>query len=86
MHLLRSIQKKEAQNPEGYPFNLPVIQTLKQLDFSSSVSFFVGENGCGKSTLMRAIASAANVRVIGQDQKPNNQRVLIRSVWHPLLN
>ncbi|MAT43851.1 MAG: hypothetical protein CL609_16065 [Anaerolineaceae bacterium] len=26
---------------------------MAQLEFSSSVTFFVGENGCGKSTLMR---------------------------------
>lgn len=75
MPLLRSIQIKETQNSDSYPFNLPVIRTLENLDFSSSVSFFVGENGCGKSTLMRAIAFAANVRVIGQDQKPKNQTV-----------
>lgn len=40
---------------------LPVIKFLskeKQLSFSSNVTFFVGENGTGKSTLLEAIAVA----------------------------
>ena len=40
---------------------LPVVQYLekvKTLDFSVSVTFFVGENGTGKSTLLEAIAVA----------------------------
>lgn len=40
---------------------LPMIQYLakeKQLTFSSNVTFFVGENGTGKSTLLEAIAVA----------------------------
>lgn len=40
---------------------LPVIKYLKEferLDFSADVTFFVGENGTGKSTLLEAIAVA----------------------------
>ena len=40
---------------------LPVVQYLRKvntLNFSSSVTFFVGENGTGKSTLLEAIAVA----------------------------
>jgi predicted ATPase len=40
-----------------YPFQLPVIQSLHKLEFSSQrIAFFVGENGSGKSTLLEAIA------------------------------
>lgn len=45
----------------SYLQTLPVVQHLdkvKTLDFSSSVTFFVGENGTGKSTLLEAIAVA----------------------------
>lgn len=39
-----------------YPFSLPIIKNLKEINFSSQVTFFVGENGSGKSTILEAIA------------------------------
>src|SRR2546426_154392 len=38
-----------------YPFNLPAIRTL-DLRLLRPVTFFVGENGTGKSTVMEALA------------------------------
>lgn len=40
-----------------YPFNVPAIQSLNELEIKSRVCFFVGENGSGKSTLLEAIAA-----------------------------
>lgn len=45
----------------SYLCNLPIIKYLsnqKELSFSSNITFFVGENGTGKSTLLEAIAVA----------------------------
>lgn len=45
----------------SYLCDLPIIKYLdhnKQLSFTSNVTFFVGENGTGKSTLLEAIAVA----------------------------
>jgi len=39
-----------------YPFSLPVVKNLGRLKLNSNVTFFVGENGTGKSTLLEAIA------------------------------
>lgn len=39
-----------------YPFNIPAIQQLETLTFHPAVTYFIGENGTGKSTLMEAIA------------------------------
>ena len=44
---------------KSYLYGLPVIKYLAEeghLPFSSAVTFFVGENGTGKSTLLEAIA------------------------------
>lgn len=39
-----------------YPFHLPIIKNLKEIHFPEQVTFFVGENGSGKSTILEAIA------------------------------
>jgi len=46
---------------ESYLNNLPVVKYLsreKTIKFNSPVTFFVGENGTGKSTLLEAVAVA----------------------------
>ncbi len=46
---------------DSYLNNLPIIRHLAkevELHFSSNVTFFVGENGTGKSTLLEALAVA----------------------------
>lgn len=48
-------------NKNSYLCNLPIIkylETNKEIFFSSNVTFLVGENGTGKSTLLEAIAVA----------------------------
>lgn len=41
---------------ERYPFSLPAIRSLEQLDLHPKITFLVGENGSGKSTLLEAMA------------------------------
>lgn len=57
---LRSIELLRDKVPsfEGYPFCLPAFRNLKTLDFHPKVTFVVGENGTGKSTLLEALAVA----------------------------
>ncbi|KGE20730.1 AAA family ATPase [Paenibacillus wynnii] len=42
----------------NYPFHLPAVRTLERLVFEKQVTFLVGENGTGKSTLLESIAAA----------------------------
>jgi predicted ATPase len=43
---------------DAYPFALPVVRRLERLAFEKQVTFLVGENGTGKSTLLEGIATA----------------------------
>jgi predicted ATPase len=43
---------------DAYPFSLPSVKSLDKLEFHPAVTFLVGENGTGKSTLLEAIAVA----------------------------
>jgi predicted ATPase len=40
-----------------YPFSVPTIHSLTEVEIASRVVFFAGENGTGKSTLLEAIAA-----------------------------
>ncbi len=48
---------------EHYPFNLGIFHHTEGLAFTSPVTFFVGENGTGKSTLLEAIARRAGIHI-----------------------
>jgi predicted ATPase len=41
---------------DRFPYSLPALRNLDRLPFHPKVTFFAGENGTGKSTLLEAIA------------------------------
>ena len=49
-------ERDKVESFDKYPFNIEVIKNLKEITLTSPVTFFVGENGIGKSTLIEAIA------------------------------
>jgi len=51
-------ERREGWDEKAYPFNLPVVRNLDELEFHPKVTFLVGENGSGKSTLIEALAVA----------------------------
>ena len=57
---LRGIRLDRERVPdfEEYPFCIPAVRHLHTLAFHEKVTFFIGENGMGKSTLMEALAVA----------------------------
>jgi predicted ATPase len=51
------IQKDKIHDDTIYPFNLPAFQNIDILNFHKNVTFIIGENGTGKSTLIEALAT-----------------------------
>jgi len=58
-YLLRASFRPDADiDFDSYPFNIPAVRELETIAFHPDVTFFVGENGAGKSTVLEAIAVA----------------------------
>ncbi|WP_072889228.1 AAA family ATPase [Ornithinibacillus halophilus] len=53
-----SLKKDLIPSYNTFPFSLPVIKQLTSLDLHPNVTYIVGENGMGKSTLLEGIAVA----------------------------
>lgn len=55
---IRNIRLHREKTPDFqiYPFCLPAVRDLNELPLHPEVTFFAGENGTGKSTLIEAIA------------------------------
>ncbi|GHT69814.1 ABC transporter ATP-binding protein [Spirochaetia bacterium] len=56
---------------KDYPFNIPLIGKFKEFTFSKPVTFFIGENGTGKSTLLEAIAVSCGFNAEGGSKNFN---------------
>jgi len=84
---LRSIAKAKAtaEQAERFPFSVPVVRELEKLSLDAPVTFLVGENGSGKSTILEGIAAAAGLPTIGtvgvgDDETLGAQRSLGRAL------
>lgn len=63
---LRSLRTMPEFIEQGrFPFTMPVFSKPVELDFPQPITFFVGENGTGKSTLLEAIAVKAGFNIEG---------------------
>ncbi|PFZ34741.1 AAA family ATPase [Bacillus wiedmannii] len=60
-----TLKKENIPSFSTYPYCLPAIRTLQSLAFHPNVTFIIGENGTGKSTLLEAIAIALGFNAEG---------------------
>jgi predicted ATPase len=89
---LREIRLKgKPENLDAYPFSIPSLHEGDlEMDFTAPVTFFVGENGSGKSTVMEAIAVGCGFNPAGgsrnnlYDYKPTESSLAnqLRLVWN----
>jgi predicted ATPase len=58
------VKEGMALSPDEFPGSIPLIRDL-DIEFDGPVTFLVGENGSGKSTVIEAIASLCSLPVTG---------------------
>lgn len=64
MHLKRILLFPEKYpTDEHYPFNKRIFRMTREIEFRSAVTFFLGENGTGKSTLLEALAYRSGIHI-----------------------
>ena len=65
-----SLRRDQVRSWDEYPFRLPAVRHLGTLELHRNVTFLVGENGTGKSTLLEAIAVALGFNPEGGSHNP----------------
>lgn len=62
---LKQLVYEKKENNQNFPFNLQVLSHINDLIFDAPVTFFVGENGTGKSTMIETIAGLMGLNMEG---------------------
>ena len=66
MHILRiELLTEKYPTRDAYPFHLEIFNRSQAIDIKTPVTFFMGENGTGKSTLLKAIATKCGIHMWG---------------------
>ncbi len=65
------LMREWVRSFEEYPFCIPSVRHLSLLKFHPKVTYFVGENGTGKSTLLEALAVALGLNPEGGSRNFN---------------
>lgn len=66
-----SLLRDKIDSFDEYPFSVPVVRNLQSLTFHPDVTFFVGENGTGKSTFIEALAQLLRYNPEGGNKNIN---------------
>jgi predicted ATPase len=78
--------KEHCPDGEPYPFNLPLIKRTSGLFFNSPVAFFAGENGTGKSTILRAICRACGIHIWEGERRRRYSKSPCEDSLHNFMN
>lgn len=62
------LEKEKINSYDNYPFNIKLIKNFDSIELTSPVTFFVGENGVGKSTFIEALAVTLGLNAEGGTQ------------------
>lgn len=63
-----TFNRDKVEDFTEYPFNIELIKNFRSLELTSPVTFFIGENGIGKSTFIESLAVACGLNAEGGTQ------------------
>jgi predicted ATPase len=69
LHL--ELRRDKVPSFERFPYSLPALRSLERLAFHPRVTFLIGENGTGKSTLLEALALSVGLNPEGGSRNFN---------------
>ncbi len=74
---LRSLRVRPPRGgTHDFPFSVPAIRSLREMEFPTPVTFLVGENGSGKSTLLEGVAAATGLQSLGSELRVEDDESL----------
>ena len=79
-----SIDGDAQFDQEAYPFSIPAVREMGTITPHPDVTFFVGENGAGKSTILEAIAVGLGFAAEGGTRDVYRQEQATSSLQHCL--
>ena len=86
---IRRIQRRDdaSYDAAAWPYHLPAVRQLLDdgLDLPAGVTFLVGENGAGKSTIVEAVAAAAGFNAEGGSRHARHTTRVSESPLHRTL-
>jgi predicted ATPase len=62
-----TIHPEKYPEVDCYPFCVPLLRNQTKVSFDAPVTFFVGENGSGKSTVIEALAGKCGIHIWRDD-------------------
>jgi predicted ATPase len=86
LHVQRfSLNNNLERDLKKYPFTIPVIKNFEKFEFHKPVTFIIGENGTGKSSLLEAFAVCAGFNPEGGTKNFNFATMASHSDFHKYL-
>ncbi len=77
-----SVTDENLLSLEKFPYSIPAVRHCHDINFHPAVTFFVGENGSGKSTILEAIAIAYGFNPEGGTKSAHYESVDTHSNLH----
>lgn len=80
-YLRRIKSDRDGSRSDGYPFDIPAFRNGIDISLQSNVTFLVGENGTGKSTLLEAVAEICGFHPEGGSRDHHRETLEDRSAF-----